>query len=130
MDNHISSICRYCLDEREEFQHLALDCPALWWERHTINAQDPHHSTPETWTPQQILDFSMLPKINDAFATPLHTIDMRPQHLAAATSQMDNATPDDPTRMSESDESFMEVSSETASSSESEKSEDSFISID
>ena len=81
MENHISSVCRFCLEEREEFNHLAFDCPALWWERMTINSQDPDHSTPEQWTPQ-ILDFTFFPQINEAFVKPLNILD---GHGAAAT---------------------------------------------
>ena len=128
MDNHISSICRYCLEEREEFHHLALDCPALWWERHQINAQDPRHSSPERWTSQQILDFTMLPKVNEAFARPLYVIDMHPDHLDATLSQSQNADP--ASLNSDSDQSLMDISSASVSSSDSDNSLDSIISVD
>ena len=71
MDTDISPTCRFCLDGREEFNHLANDCPALWHERHTINAQDQQHSQPQIWTPLQIVDFTYFPKINEAFVKPL-----------------------------------------------------------
>ena len=74
MDNHISDVCRFCLEGQKEFQHLANDCPELWWERHIINAQDPEHSTPKTWSPHKILDFTLFPKINEAFIRPLYLV--------------------------------------------------------
>ena len=127
MDNHIASICRFCLEDREEFQHLALSCPALWWERHTINAQDPHHSSPETWTPQQILDFAMLPKLNEAFVRPLHPIDTPRPQPGTTDSQLDTPAT---INSSESDLSIMDISSVDSSTTASYNSQDSLISID
>ena len=115
MDNHISDICRYCLEEREEFHHLANDCPALWWERHTINAQDPEHSTPSSWTSQQILDFTLFPKINEAFVRPLYLAE---QHNHHEVPSQDTDQPDNISMASDSEASIMEFSSESSSSSE------------
>lgn len=72
MDNTISPACRFCWESYEEFQHLAYHCPALWWERHNIEAQDPEHAT--CWTPEQVLAFSLTPKLDDAFSRPLFHI--------------------------------------------------------
>ena len=113
MDNQISPICRFCLEENEEFQHLAMDCPALWWECHTINAQDPSHSSPDTWTPQQILDFSLFPKINEAFVRPLYLINT-PISTDDTNQNVDN--PDNISMASDTDVSVMEVSSESSQS--------------
>ena len=74
IDPLTSPTCRFCLDGREEFNHLANDCPALWFERQTISAQNPEHSSPETWTAIQIVDFTYFPRINDAFIKPLYCI--------------------------------------------------------
>ena len=116
MENHISSICRFCLEEREEFQHLAHDCPALWWERSTISSQNPDHSIPADWTPQQILDFTFLPRINEAFAKPLYVLDFTtPRPDSPIMSQQ----PDDPEQISidsQSDVSVMDISSLSDSS--------------
>ena len=110
IDPDIYPTCRYCLDAREEFNHLANDCPALWLERHTINSQDPDHSSPEQWTPLQIVDFTFFPKINDAFAKPLYVLTRR--------SAEENAQDvDDPQHHSETESelSNMDVSSEAPS---------------
>lgn len=125
MDNHISSTCRFCLGDREEFHHLARDCPALWWERHTINAQEPSRPTPELWSPQQILDFTMFPKINEAFAKPLF-------YISTPDTNMNKDDPDPQPRVhsSDSESSLMEISSETDSSTASYNSRESLISIE
>ena len=73
MHNIISPICRFCLDAYEEFYHLAYHCPALWWERHLIDAQEQDRQ--ENWTPDQIIDFALSPKLNDAFVRPLYWIE-------------------------------------------------------
>lgn len=70
IDNEISPLCRFCLEANEEFHHLANDCPPLWWERHNISAQE----TGPTWSPQQIINFTYIPKINDAFIKPLYVM--------------------------------------------------------
>ena len=72
IDNDISEICRFCLESREEFHHLASDCPPLWWERHQITASRGEQTA--QWTPEQILAFTMIPKINEAFAKPLYVL--------------------------------------------------------
>ena len=73
----------------------------------------------------------MLPKVNEAFARPLYIIDMHPAHLDATLSQAQEHDPDNPLADSESEQSLMEISSESASStSDSNASMDSFISID
>ena len=80
MQPDISPLCRFCLEEREEFTHLHKECPALYWERHYTTAQEPDN--PE-WSPDQIVEFTLIPKINDAFAKPLYNIDeySDPDHL-------------------------------------------------
>ena len=129
MDNHISSTCRFCLDDREEFQHLAYSCPALWWERHTVCSQDQHHSTPESWTPQQILDFTLFPRIDEAFAKPLHIAETMLQ--AQQIEQLSQAElVDDVVMDSDTDRSVMDVSSEPDSSSQDDNSANSDISIE
>ena len=132
IDNSISSICRFCLDEREEFNHLAFHCPALWWERQEINSEDPDHSTPQDWTPLQIVHFTFYPRINEAFVVPLFPttdsrdymeVEYRQQHRlsAAAAASVDSDT----------DQSVMDVESLPDSSTGSEPdSEVSFISVD
>lgn len=75
IDSQISPICRFCLGHREEFHHLATDCPPLWQDRHDISAQEAN--TPETWTQHQIIDFTFIPKIDQAFVRPLYQITSR-----------------------------------------------------
>ena len=128
MENQISPICRFCLEEREEFNHLANDCPALWWERHTINAQVPSHSTPQSWTPQQILDFTMFPRINEAFAKPLYQLEaaaLRDQILSQNQHDVDDVSQHNSNSDLSTDVSVMDVSSATDSSSD-----DDLISVD
>ena len=122
MENQISPICRFCLEEREEFSHLAIDCPALWWERHTINAQVPSHSTPQTWTPQQILDFTMFPRINEAFARPLFHLEAAALHEHVLSQSQQPDEPDTPASNSDlsTDISVMDTSSLSDSPSESD----------
>lgn len=131
IDNDISPICRFCLEDNEEFRHLIFDCPALWFERHTINSQVPDHSTPESWSPIQIVDFTFFPKINDAFAKPLYRMDQAQDAevgVPPSTSQPDN--PDDPIHSdTDTDVSVMEVSSMSDSSSQENLSSDSDVSI-
>lgn len=128
MDNHISSICRFCLEEPEEFHHLALDCPALWFERHTINAQDPDHSVPHKWTPQQILDFSMFPRINEAFAKPLYMIEQQHQEIPDQPADSQHGIRQDPDDMSNTSPSDSEASAMAVSSLEDSSSD--FLSVD
>ena len=116
MDNHIASICRFCLEDPEEFNHLAFDCPALWFERHTVNAQDPDHSSPDSWTPQQILDFAMFPRINEAFAKPLYMIEHQQQDTLDQQSASPNDDRQDPDDMNGSSSSESEASAMAASS--------------
>lgn len=121
MDNHISDTCRFCLDGIEEFNHLLFDCPAPSTLR-TVNTQDSEHSSPPQWTLQQILDFSLFPKVNKAFVKPLFLI-KGPMYTEP---QSQNAiTPID----SDSEASIMEISSLSASSFE-DNSDDSLISIE
>ena len=129
MDNHISAICRFCLEENEEFNHLANDCPALWWERHTVNAQDPQHSTPSLWTPQQILDFTLFPKINEAFIRPLYLIDSQ-TNARDVLPDADTENPDDISMASDTDVSVMEISSESSTTEHDYDSEISIISTE
>ena len=132
MENQISPICRFCLEEREEFNHLANDCPALWWERHTINAQVPSHSTPQTWTPQQILDFTMFPRINEAFAKPLYHLEAAAihEHVLSQSQDLDDpaATHSNSNSDLSTDVSVMDVSSLDNSSSDDLISVDSYTS--
>lgn len=113
MENQISPICRFCLDDNEEFHHLANDCPALWFERHTVNAQDQEHSTPPSWSPQQILDFTLFPRINEAFVKPLFLIEGPADRGSQETPQSQDHDPDDVGENSsvDTDLSVMDISS-------------------
>ena len=116
MQNDISPICRFCLQQNEEFHHLATECPPLWWERHHISSQEIGDRT--TWTPQQIINFTYIPKINDAFVKPLFVLDDNTNHREIgfrSSQETDDIT--DPPRSPDSnsanssDGSFMDVSS-------------------
>ena len=137
IDNDISPGCRFCLTDREEFHHLAFDCPALWLERQTICSQNPDHCVPQEWTPEQIRDFTLFPKIDEAFAKPLYQMNQ-------AANTQDNQThtqhtlPDIPMddedirldTETDTDVSVMDVSSLEDSSSQSEHSTMSNITVD
>ena len=73
MYNFISPICRFCNEENEEFYHLAYTCPALWYERQQTNEMERHHFN--DWTPEQIFDFTLYPRINEAFSRPLYWVE-------------------------------------------------------
>lgn len=120
MDSSISPICRFCLQKNEEFHHLARDCPPLWWERHGISAQE--SNSPEHWTPQQIIDFTFIPKIDDAFTKPLHQLSTSSHNMELDADGDNPDAIDDPDHNSHSeaesmmDASVMDVSSEEDSS--------------
>lgn len=124
MQADISPLCRFCLEQNEEFHHLATTCPPLWWERHHISAQE----TNSKWTPQQIINFTYIPRINEAFVKPLYLLDSQSsdRETGFGHSQMDrHDDPDIPMTQhsnteSESEDSYMDVSSLEPSSSESE----------
>ena len=124
MHHEISPLCRFCLDHNEEFNHLATDCPPLWWERHHISAL----SQDQEWNPHQIAAFAFLPRIDEAFAKPLYVI---PNVTQAALAIEDSQNPDDPTPnfddSGDNEESVMDVSSLSDSSSEGDVS---IISVD
>lgn len=123
----ISPICRFCLEDNEEFYHLANHCPALYWDRQQIWAQDPKA---ETWTPQQIINFTCIPRINDAFAKPLYiTNDQRLNEIQSQTLPA-SPNPDDPDS-TRSDISVMDATSiDDSSSSDVEMNTDSNSDID
>ena len=107
MDASISPICRFCLEENEEFHHLANDCPALYWDRQQIWAQEPQN---QEWSIKQLLDFTYIPRINDAFVKPLYlTHHQRLQEIQSQTLPSQN--PDDPDDSSQSDVSVMDAES-------------------
>ena len=60
-----NSICRFCLEEDETFIHFATNCPALWRERrdHLLVYEGDGNNT---WTPNQLLDFSFSRRITEA----------------------------------------------------------------
>ena len=121
INNTISPLCRFCLQQNEEFFHLATDCPPLWWERHRISAQEPDRIN---WSINQIIDFAYLPSINDAFIKPLYPIDNTPHTLASAPSPSPSQDADNPIQMDsdfeqQSDISVMDITSEEDSSEES-----------
>ena len=125
MHSIISPICRFCLEENEEFNHLADSCPALYWERQQIWSQDPQV---DKWTPQQIINFTCIPKINDAFAKPLYiTNEQRDQEIQSQHPLSPN--PDDPDT-SRSDISVMDTDSLPDSSSDADIPVDSDSDID
>ena len=121
MDPTISPLCRFCLQENEEFHLLATSCPPLWWERHLISATDPEHVN--DWTIHQLISFAYLPSINTAFIKPLFQIHST-QAPAATPTNHDDDDPDDPLPMDSdteqpSDISIMDVTSESDSTASS-----------
>ena len=115
MDANISPICRFCLEEREEFHHLANDCPALYWDRQKIWSQDPQQ---ESWTPQQIINFTFIPRINEAFAKPLYITNAQRQHEIQSQTLPNPDDPDAQLSSEQSDISVMDAESLPDSASE------------
>ena len=120
MQNDISPLCRFCLEHNEDFHHLQTSCPVLFWERHDIAASDPDHT--DKWTPEQIVEFTHIPKINEAFVKPLYNIDEHtdPNHLPSqliSFSHLPTHTQDDE---SITDISVMDATSLDTSNNDSE----------
>ena len=118
MYNFISPICRFCNDANEEFYHLAYFCPALWLERQHINTLEKDRFN--DWTPEQILEFAMTPKMDDAFIRPLYWIEEERELLeipSQPTQQQPQAASSD--EESHSDISVMDVTTASSSSSSS-----------
>lgn len=113
INNDISPLCHFCLEDREEFHHLATNCPTRWWERHNITAQDKSHK----WTPQQIVNFTLIPKINAAFAKPLYVLHENQDHHEIGFRSQNHMYPevDSNSQASKSDISVMDVASESDS---------------
>lgn len=124
MQSSISPICRFCLQANEEFHHLATDCPPFWWERHLISATDPSHV--HNWTIHQIIAFAYLPSINQAFIKPLYQLDRPPPTATQLQDNPDDPEPYDSDMAQDTDSSLMNITSETASSSQ----DDEHINID
>ena len=102
----ISPNCRFCNDADEEFYHLAYMCPALWQERHYINSLDADHFN--DWTAIQVVEFTLIPKINDAFVRPLYWVEDERELLETPT-QIDDPAPSP--QPSDSDASVMDATS-------------------
>ena len=133
IDPNISPICRFCLEQNEEFHHLASDCPPLWWERHNISAQE--SNSPATWSLQQITDFTYIPKINEAFVRPLYVMDSSRNQTSHEVSLSQHANDPDsiqPINSYSDVESDMDISDSVSSldDSSSEGSQTSLISVD
>ena len=102
MDPSISPLCRFCLQENEEFYHLANHCPPLWWERHYISAQEPDNA--QQWSIHQIINFAYHPSINTAFIKPLYQIaSSTPANQSSQLQLESHSDPDDPEPMYDSD---------------------------
>lgn len=116
----ISPLCRFCLQDNEEFHHLQRQCPALYWDRHEITATNPDHT--DNWTPEQIVDFTFIPKINDAFIKPLYNITehTNPRQLPSQTISLTSQHHDDNHSNPVSELSIMDISSITSSELDSE----------
>ena len=140
MDPNISPLCRFCLEHREEFNLLATECPTLWWERHEISAQE--ITEDGRWSPDQIVDFSMIPKINECFVKPLYILEAnvdhqevgfrsQQHHYPEVTNDV-NDDPDEPPGSDlDTDISVMDVSSmETSSNQDENDSDVSILSIE
>lgn len=111
----ISPLCRFCLESNEEFHHLATECPPLWWERHHISAQESVTSS-SNWSPQQIVNFTFIPRINEAFVRPLYQLEPQGAHADRDDRLTQDMDVDDPNHRdvdneSASDISVMDVSS-------------------
>ena len=61
----IDPMCRFCSEAQESFIHLFADCPALWRERRELEGGE-YGGAPNYVSPQQVLEFSYIPRINEA----------------------------------------------------------------
>ena len=61
----IDPMCCFCSEVQETFIHLFADCPAWWRERRELEGGE-FGGAPTYVSPQQILDFSYIPRINEA----------------------------------------------------------------
>ena len=107
-----------------------LQCPALWFERNAINTHDKNRCSPDLWDAKQILEFTFLRRIDEAFAKPLYIMQSSSLNNNSNGSQHAEDDPDDPMATSDSEASIMEVSSLADSSSMSDHCTDSEISVD
>ena len=110
MHNNISPICHFCLEAYEEFQHLAYSCPALWWERQHIQSLEANDLA--DWSPSQIIEFAMLPKLDEAFVKPLYWIQedtTLPELLSQITQPRASQLHSNSSRPSTSEASIMDV---------------------
>ena len=61
-----TSLCRFCEEEDETFDHLYEECPVFWGARRHIRGRDTER---EGWTPQQIIRVARIPDIQEALCT-------------------------------------------------------------
>ena len=117
MYSFISPICRFCGDAYEEFFHLAYMCPALWNERHYINSLDKDHFN--DWTPDQVIEFALIPKIDEAFVKPLFWVEDERELLEVPSQSLN----EDDIFGSDSEASVMDTASLISTSSSSPSSD-------
>ena len=67
IENSIDPTCRYCEQENEKISHFLLYCPTFDGERQDIFG-DPVIAGTMDWKIKELLDFSFLPRANDALA--------------------------------------------------------------
>ena len=111
MYSFISPICRFCNKDNEEFYHLAYLWPALWHERQQINALEKDHYD---WTMEQIVEFTLIPRIDQAFVKPLYWVEDERELLEVPDQDSQPPSPSSTTSTSSSssdEESVMAASS-------------------
>ena len=72
VDNNVSALCRFCEEADETFFHLLTECPRFLCDRNDI-LQDEIITNDHFWSIRKLLDFSLLPGINDALEGPQWT---------------------------------------------------------
>ena len=64
---HLSSLCRYCLVQRETFAHWVHDCPAFDADRQSVFA-GPSGVFSSAWKVDELLRFAALPRVRSALS--------------------------------------------------------------
>ena len=93
VDEEVDPRCRFCEEEKEDFEHLVNDCPRFHEDRKDkflgqIVTND------HMWSVQTLLDFSYLPGINEALGGSFGQQTEQPQEIAntESSTETDDST--------------------------------------
>ena len=86
-----TSCCRFCGDDTESFLHVLHSCPCFWQSRRDIFIDQQPSSNME-WSVRDLLEFSYIPTLNEAFEGSWAHAD--PPNIDALQSDSDAPTSD------------------------------------